>query len=514
MRLPAPGAPSTPAADVKAFLEATQASEAAAVAQPPAAPPPPKPLPEQLAFIVADVKRQLVSAGRPEAEAEAAGHVVARHFETVAIGWFGGKIGTPEELYRRESPEILGPDMKSQQPRPAAAPRVLGKPRKVDEEKLSLLPFLARRGLRRTPDLEAVLGKKPPVVGLLRKDGLTLDQARAAAVEAGYLAEEGRGGGERHGGGTSTIADLLDAIAAEAKGRKIYRPGFEPVRAREDFERPEDFEPLPEKAEDYSLFFQKATDRQREKLFDEFDDFHAWLLDRYKDNPDPGAKRLIEATGEWLDHVRDKYVPLDAGPVAELRDLMDGMGDDMSQEDERDILEAARSLKLPAEVEPKYGSLYEDLGEVFSVTGLPNRIAAAPAIKKVIKAASAMDDRLTSEEWIAPHELRTLHADVETAIDDADRLHGEEVEKLKAKGGYDEDILLPSEELVDALIKLRDTIDELEPEFERLEGEFGEEFYQRGNATAEKARASISFPEGRRPILRMMEFRQRIELDP
>jgi len=50
---------------------------------------------------------------------------------------------------------------------------------------------------------------------LMRKKGLPLDRARAAAVEAGYLPEG------------STITDFLDAIAGELKGVAVYAPGNE-----------------------------------------------------------------------------------------------------------------------------------------------------------------------------------------------------------------------------------------------------------------------------------------------
>ena len=88
----------------------------------------------------------------------------------------------------------------------------------------SLFEFLAARGgLRPNPELRYILDGNPlvPRKGpLLRSSGLTLDHAREACVEAGYLQDAGA----FHGGVTeSTIGDLLDAIADEARGQKRYR---------------------------------------------------------------------------------------------------------------------------------------------------------------------------------------------------------------------------------------------------------------------------------------------------
>lgn len=119
------------------------------------------------------------------------------------------------------------------EPPATAAVDMTPRRRKVDEEKLSLLPFLALRGgLKEPPDLRAIFDTNPFIPGfgrLFRKTGMDLDRAREAAVEAGYLASEGRGGAERRGGGTSTIKDLLAALHEENRGNKRYRMGHEPA---------------------------------------------------------------------------------------------------------------------------------------------------------------------------------------------------------------------------------------------------------------------------------------------
>lgn len=91
----------------------------------------------------------------------------------------------------------------------------------------SLLEFIASKGgLGPDAELAAIGGEGHTVnvegVGrrkLVRQGGLPLDYAREAAQEAGYL----RG----NHNGTSTVNDLLDAIDAEMRGRKLYPEGFE-----------------------------------------------------------------------------------------------------------------------------------------------------------------------------------------------------------------------------------------------------------------------------------------------
>jgi hypothetical protein len=72
-----------------------------------------KPIEEQRAFIIGDVKEKLVAAGRPVDEADAAAAIDAAYWETRAAR-FEGKKGTSEEMYRAEAPEIVaGKDQKA-----------------------------------------------------------------------------------------------------------------------------------------------------------------------------------------------------------------------------------------------------------------------------------------------------------------------------------------------------------------------------------------------------------------
>lgn len=81
-----------------------------------------KTMPEQKAFIAGDVARQMIAAGRPAEEAEAAGRLIAARYATRAAT-FKGALGTAEELYRREGADIRGPNGRAAPP--TAEPRSL-----------------------------------------------------------------------------------------------------------------------------------------------------------------------------------------------------------------------------------------------------------------------------------------------------------------------------------------------------------------------------------------------------
>jgi hypothetical protein len=116
-------------------------------------------------------------------------------------------------------------------PAPAAAParRAFG-PAGRDPDTWSLAEFLASRGgLKPTGELATIFGgENPNVFGfgrLMRRDGMTLDRAREAAVEAGYLHDEA----VHHGGVTeSGVEDLLAALDRHGRGERVYKIGREP----------------------------------------------------------------------------------------------------------------------------------------------------------------------------------------------------------------------------------------------------------------------------------------------
>lgn len=101
---------------------------------------------------------------------------------------------------------------------------------------VSLFQFLAKRGgLKPHPELQAILDGNPFIGGigpLVRQRGMELDDARAAAVDGGYLYETPWEGGVA----VSTVNQLLDLIADEARGRKVYPMGELGESLEDDFE--------------------------------------------------------------------------------------------------------------------------------------------------------------------------------------------------------------------------------------------------------------------------------------
>lgn len=73
----------------------------------------PTPIEVQRQNIINDVSRQMMEAGRPKEESDAAAALVAAHYDARAQR-FGGKIGTAEEMYGRDSANIrAGRDVKT-----------------------------------------------------------------------------------------------------------------------------------------------------------------------------------------------------------------------------------------------------------------------------------------------------------------------------------------------------------------------------------------------------------------
>ena len=110
-----PGVPGVPPSG-----EAAGAATGPAVAPGAVPPRPQRSIGDQRAFIAEDTARRLIAAGRPEAEARAAGQLVAARYVTRA-GRFEGKLGSAEDIYSRESAAIAGPNGRALAP--AAPPR-------------------------------------------------------------------------------------------------------------------------------------------------------------------------------------------------------------------------------------------------------------------------------------------------------------------------------------------------------------------------------------------------------
>lgn len=206
----------------EAYTEAQKTAEAERpVPAEPAKPieTPERPIEAQRAFIQGDVREKMIAAGRSEAEADAAAAIDAAYWETRAAR-FGGHKGTAEEMYRKEAPEILGPGMRSDYDAPRAKPKY---------KEIGLLQYIASRGgiADNDPliaDVRQIIGAKNKLIpgfgALIRKGGKFLDNHREAAVEQRYMVDRE---------GKSTVADLLDAMDGELRGRKLRPEGEEPV---------------------------------------------------------------------------------------------------------------------------------------------------------------------------------------------------------------------------------------------------------------------------------------------
>jgi hypothetical protein len=103
----------------------------------PGAPSPQRTIGAQRAFIADDTARRLIAAGRPEEEARAAGQLIAARYVTRA-GRFAGKLGTPEELYARESAAIGGPTGRAQEP--AIPPREVTEAAEANARQVAATP--------------------------------------------------------------------------------------------------------------------------------------------------------------------------------------------------------------------------------------------------------------------------------------------------------------------------------------------------------------------------------------
>jgi hypothetical protein len=137
-------------------------------------------------------------------------------------------------LVAEETRMAPGSDMAPQLPG-ASGPKPRGRAA-AHPDTLSLNEHLASRGgLRPDPELEAIYGNKrgPFVPGfgpLIRKGGMSLDDALSSAKQHGYMfdphdAENGTAGA---GGRTShglTPNDLLDHLDSENRGQKLYKAG-------------------------------------------------------------------------------------------------------------------------------------------------------------------------------------------------------------------------------------------------------------------------------------------------
>jgi hypothetical protein len=155
-------------------------------------------------------------------------HIEITHKNGEAVGLDQFK-GSPEaKAVQADQPRI--PDLvEKPKPRGRAA---------AHPDTLSLNEHLASQGgLRPDPELEAIYGNKrgPFVPGfgpLIRKSGMSLDEALSSAKQHGYMsdphdAENGTAGVTGRTSHGLTPNDLLDHLDAENRGQKLYKPGHE-----------------------------------------------------------------------------------------------------------------------------------------------------------------------------------------------------------------------------------------------------------------------------------------------
>lgn len=141
-----------------------------------------------------------------------------------------GRYTTPTDAQRAGETHYLNIALEAQQRLEAPRrPRRPGGPRARPEETWTLSEFLAARGGldcndRLIGDVRASIGSRnkfiPGFGPLIRNNGMKLDRAREAAVEAGYLYDLGWISGAQ---AQTFVTDLLDAVARDLRGAPLYR---------------------------------------------------------------------------------------------------------------------------------------------------------------------------------------------------------------------------------------------------------------------------------------------------
>lgn len=163
--------------------------------------------------------------------------------EQAALHKNGYAPGLTDAEFREWHDAIYGPNVEEETPIPQQqkpAPR--GEQEQpirppAQPREMSLFEYLNDiGGLAKHPELAALFDRENPIIPgagrlLRRKGGLTLDQAREAAEEAGYIFDPGT----LHGTTPQTdVNTLLDMLAKEHGGQKQYRVGFEPTRVSDE----------------------------------------------------------------------------------------------------------------------------------------------------------------------------------------------------------------------------------------------------------------------------------------
>lgn len=137
----------------------------------------------------------------------------------------GGRTESPGDLEADSHSSSTSPHIEDMPP-----PVVVKRKRPVTRNNPTLFEALAGGGgLAPHSELAAIFDGNPFVPGfgrLVRRSGMSLDDALRHAKELGYLLDAGDfGEGELR----LAVNDLLDKLAEEASGRRVYRLGHEPM---------------------------------------------------------------------------------------------------------------------------------------------------------------------------------------------------------------------------------------------------------------------------------------------
>ena len=188
----------------------------------------------------------------------------------------------------------------------------------------SLLEMLQRVGLRdEGGDLKAIGADawhvgRPGMRRLVRDEGISLDRAREIATEAGYI---GRGG-EIDGNQSTTVADLLSAIDAEVRGRRVYPAGSETeLRAADEAARTADRGAMEMAAAERGIDPAGMSDNRLRAALDEHDRRTATEHDRGERAAmlDEMAGRLAARADDGFDVPFDIVAPDRLSPDAAAR---------------------------------------------------------------------------------------------------------------------------------------------------------------------------------------------------
>jgi hypothetical protein len=258
-------------------------------------------------------------------------------------------------------------------------PKAVRGPRARPQETWSLLEYIASRGGidpadPLVGDIRSMIGTSnkfiPGFGHLIRKGGMRLDRAREAAVEAGYLVDQGNLTGRQ---ADTTISTLIDAMDGEVRGTKVYREGVDisqlPAEQkrvaeanRASLERAID-QGLAEVEVDAASMPDKTYKRVLEIMEreGESDPVAAWeraVMEEYQDGAEAGQHQRIAAEIPGWDVPNDAGTAPRAGGTA-ARGGERGTGDAGGTAGEGNRAPGSESAKAAVEAEQRIAELYD-----------------------------------------------------------------------------------------------------------------------------------------------------------